>query len=301
MSGIFISYRREDSAPYAGRLCDLLRRDFPDVAIFMDIDAIAPGEDFVRGIDRALSACRVVVAVIGPRWEAVEDESGRPRLSNPEDYVVRELGEALEANIRIIPVLVGDASMPHGDALPRRLKPLATRQAIELSDSRFVADVERLSEAIAQSASRSALRGEPIRQPLDKISSKDGTAIETLNLFRALVWADCTLGIISSIVLMQMELYQQHIILYLISFLIGVIFNIWLHLYMAKLRNWARMGYLVFIITTAPFFLFNIGQKSLINVALDVANVLLALWLLRMMFTDPLRQLFNHANPASAE
>ena len=39
MDGIFINYRRDDSAPYAGRLYDHLRRSFPGQKVFMDIDA----------------------------------------------------------------------------------------------------------------------------------------------------------------------------------------------------------------------------------------------------------------------
>jgi hypothetical protein len=73
MKGLFISYRREDSAPYAGRLCDHLRRTFPTASVFMDIDAVDPGADFVNVIDRTLSDSAIVLAVIGPRWGKVTD------------------------------------------------------------------------------------------------------------------------------------------------------------------------------------------------------------------------------------
>jgi TIR domain len=45
MSGIFISYRREDSAPYAGRLYDRLCGRFGADQVFMDVDDIPPGEE----------------------------------------------------------------------------------------------------------------------------------------------------------------------------------------------------------------------------------------------------------------
>ena len=96
MNGLFISYRREDTAPYAGRLCDFLRREFPDDDIFMDIDAIDPGEDFVDRINRTLAASKIVIAVIGPKWVQIADANGARRLDNPDDYVVRELCAALE-------------------------------------------------------------------------------------------------------------------------------------------------------------------------------------------------------------
>jgi hypothetical protein len=47
-----------------------------------------------------------------------------------------------------IPVLVGDASMPRKQDLPETLAPLSRRNAIELSETRFHADVDRLIEAI---------------------------------------------------------------------------------------------------------------------------------------------------------
>ena len=40
--GIFLSYRREDAAPYARLLQFQLRESFPDVRVFMDLDAIEP-------------------------------------------------------------------------------------------------------------------------------------------------------------------------------------------------------------------------------------------------------------------
>ncbi len=65
MAGVFISYRRQDSAGWAGRLAtDLIERFGPDT-VFQDIDAIGAGEDFVTVIERALGACAVVLVLIG--------------------------------------------------------------------------------------------------------------------------------------------------------------------------------------------------------------------------------------------
>jgi hypothetical protein len=69
MSGqIFISYRREDTEGYTGRLYDRLHEQFPQNKIFMDVDSIEPGVDFVRAIEESVSSCDVLVAVIGKRW-----------------------------------------------------------------------------------------------------------------------------------------------------------------------------------------------------------------------------------------
>ena len=64
-SGIFISYRRDDSAGHAGRLYDRLSPNFGVEQIFMDIDYIEPGEDFVRVIEDAVGSCEILIALIG--------------------------------------------------------------------------------------------------------------------------------------------------------------------------------------------------------------------------------------------
>ena len=70
---IFVSYRRDDAAGHAGRLCDDLAERLGAAEVFQDVDSIAPGEDFVDAIQRAIAAADVVVAVIGPDWASVRD------------------------------------------------------------------------------------------------------------------------------------------------------------------------------------------------------------------------------------
>jgi hypothetical protein len=68
MYEIFISYRRKDNGPYAGRLCDLLRLYLGNDKVFMDEDSIPYGEQFLSVIMERLAACAVFLAVIGPQW-----------------------------------------------------------------------------------------------------------------------------------------------------------------------------------------------------------------------------------------
>lgn len=144
MSRIFINYRRLDSAPYAGRLYDRLARSLGGDLVFMDIDKIEPGDDFVEVIEQRLESCNAVIALIGKTWASCVDDSGRRRLDNPDDHVRRELAAALRRKVRVIPVLVGGATMPRSDQLPEDLAPLCRRNAIEVSDARFHQDVDRL-------------------------------------------------------------------------------------------------------------------------------------------------------------
>src|SRR6476469_2291176 len=145
---VFISYRREDSAPYAGRLYDRLVARFGEDQVFIDIDQIDPGEDFAEVINRKVGTCDIAIIAIGPDWLHATDASGKRRLDDEEDFVRMEIVAALQRKIRVIPVLVGGAQMPRKQDLPEALAPLSRRNAIELSETRFHADVNRLIEAI---------------------------------------------------------------------------------------------------------------------------------------------------------
>jgi tetratricopeptide (TPR) repeat protein len=148
MSGqIFISYRRDDSAASAGRLYDHLLAQFPNDQIFIDVD-LDPGIDFLEAIEASVGSCDVLIAVIGKNWLLSTDEAGKRRLDNKEDFVRLEIATALKRSILVIPVLVEAASMPRSYDLPDDLKPLARRNALEVSHSRFNADFGRLVTAI---------------------------------------------------------------------------------------------------------------------------------------------------------
>jgi hypothetical protein len=152
---LFINYRREDSAPYAGRLYDRLTAHFGAEQVFIDIDKILPGEDFVEAINRKVAACEIAIVSIGPNWLRITDANGKRRLDDKEDFVRMEIVAALERNIRVIPILLGGAQMPRKEELPDALAPLSRRNAIEVSETRFHSDVDRLIKAIEQSGSSS--------------------------------------------------------------------------------------------------------------------------------------------------
>ena len=148
MPKIFISYRRDDSAGHAGRLYDRLSGHFGFDNVFMDVDTISPGRDFVDAVQEAVGACNGLVAIIGREWLRASDAGGARRLDDPGDLVRLEIATALERGIRVVPVLVQGAQMAGAADLPDGLKELARRNAQEVSDSRFHSDVQRLIEAL---------------------------------------------------------------------------------------------------------------------------------------------------------
>ncbi len=159
--GIFISYRREETAANAGRLYDRLSDRFGEHNVFMDIDSIALGADFTEAIREAVSGCNILLALIGRNWLGITDSTGRRRLDNPDDFVRVEIETALQRSIRVVPILVDGAELPQAQDLPQGLQPLILRQALQLTYTGFRSQVESLLETVAGVLEGEPGRGEP--------------------------------------------------------------------------------------------------------------------------------------------
>lgn len=153
---IFISYRRDDSAGYAGRIYDRLTSHFGADRVFMDVDDIKPGDDFVKVLDESEKNCAALVVVIGRIWSSVRSAKNGLRLFDPQDFVRREIAAGLKNNVRLFPVLVGGAAMPEVADLPDELAPLAHVQAVTIHDAAFQRDMDQLMTALDDIVSKSA-------------------------------------------------------------------------------------------------------------------------------------------------
>lgn len=146
---IFMSYRRCDSIDITGRIYDRLVAQFGPNSVFKDVDAIPFGVDFRKHLEREVSNCPVLLAMIGPQWLNAADSQGRRRLDNLSDWVRLEIETALNRDSVVIPVLVGGATLPKDHQLPPTLKGLAYRQsALVRQDPDFHRDVDRLMQRI---------------------------------------------------------------------------------------------------------------------------------------------------------
>ena len=152
MPDIFISYRREDTSGYAGRLYDQVSSHFGRDHVFMDVADLEPGSDFVDTIEKKVSTCDALIALIGKNWLTIKDEQNKVRIRKPGDFVNIEIAAALKRSVEVIPVLVGGAKMPLQGELPESLELLSRRQALELSDVHFTRDVGDLIEALKRPA-----------------------------------------------------------------------------------------------------------------------------------------------------
>jgi hypothetical protein len=149
MTGTFISYRRKESSHLAGRIYDRLVGRFGEGQVFMDVDTLELGVDFAEEISQAVTACQVLLVIIGPGWLTATDEHGRRRLDDPDDLVRLEIETALvRHDVRVIPILTEGAAMPAPNDLPESLVGLTRRNEWTIRHESFGSDVERLITTI---------------------------------------------------------------------------------------------------------------------------------------------------------
>ena len=141
---VFISYRREDSAGHAGRVHDRLVREFGSDLLFMDVDGIPLGVNFVKVLQEEVAKCSVLLAVIGHEWLNVREEDGRRRLDNPDDFVRVEIAAALQRDIPVIPIMLEGTKIPKANQLPNDLQGLALRNGLGVRHSSFHTDMDIL-------------------------------------------------------------------------------------------------------------------------------------------------------------
>ena len=171
MPGIFICYRRDDSAGFAGRLYDRLAAQFGESRVFIDIDArIPPGQDFVKVIEKRVSSCDVLVALMGKRWLTARRARQR-RIDDPMDFVRLEIETALNRKIPVIPALLEGASMARADQLPDSLATLPHHQAVQITHERFDEDIKRFVASIEE------LVKPPIAE--ESVSAESPTQVDT--------------------------------------------------------------------------------------------------------------------------
>jgi hypothetical protein len=139
LGGVFISYRRDDSAGFPGRIYDRLTKSLRHAHFFLDVDNIPAGLDFGDVLSDHVGRCDALIAVIGRGWLSSADAENRRRLDDPLDTVRIEIEAALGRGIRVIPVLVDGAEMPRLEELPESL----TSKVISTEHSPAVPKISR--------------------------------------------------------------------------------------------------------------------------------------------------------------
>jgi TIR domain len=192
---IFISYRRDDSRGYAGRLQGDLSRRYSEEHVFRDIE-IPPGADFGEYITGLVDRCNVVLAIIGPGWLDARDRDGERRLDDPQDWVRLEIERALARDgVEVIPVLVDGARLPPREELPPSMLALRRRNAFELSDRRWDYDLEQLGQhldGLLRGTSALHVRPPGVGQAPPPVPAQVSAARERADGFKPGPWPDPT-------------------------------------------------------------------------------------------------------------
>src|SRR5262249_13686214 len=116
--------------------------------LFMDVDAVPFGVNFVKVLSEQVDKCDVLLAVIGPNWLNARDEDGNRRLDNPHDFVRIEIGAALQRNIPVIPILLDGAKVPKANQLRKELEELSLRNGLDIRHASFHNDIDRLVRSL---------------------------------------------------------------------------------------------------------------------------------------------------------
>ena len=149
MPMIFINYRTGDEEASATLIERELSNRFGSAKVFHAPKSVAPGDDIPTAIIEAVRDSKVLVAVIGPRWLKATDKYGQPALGSDRDWVRREIIEALDHGIRVVPVLVGDTPDLRKSDLPPELSRLPNCKYLRLNHRDAESGLTRLANELA--------------------------------------------------------------------------------------------------------------------------------------------------------
>jgi hypothetical protein len=148
MPGVFLSYRRNDSGGWAGRLRDHLVVRYGEGRVWQDVEDLTAGSEYLPQILENIASADAVLIVIGPHWLEESGGGGKTRLANPKDVLRTEIVHALKRKSGVIPTLVGGASMPDAKKLPRHVAPLVKRHGIAIIDADWARSMQLLFERL---------------------------------------------------------------------------------------------------------------------------------------------------------
>ncbi|GAB2854177.1 hypothetical protein GCM10027074_21390 [Streptomyces deserti] len=153
MHEIFINYRTKGGKEVA-YMCDrALSARFGQDSVFLARKSIDPGRNYIDVLVQAARRSQVLLALIDAEWLEAPDRGrpGRRALDNPDDWVRREIEEALESGALVVPVFVGrKVEQLDPRRLPRSIAELAECQYTRVELHSFDADLERLGDRLVR-------------------------------------------------------------------------------------------------------------------------------------------------------
>ncbi|WP_050514605.1 toll/interleukin-1 receptor domain-containing protein [Streptomyces rimosus] len=161
MHEIFVNYRTGDGKESAQRLAEALNERFGGNSTFLAERSIPPGSKFSQVMLGAVRRSCVLLVLIGERWLDAPDrqQPERRALDNEDDWVRREIEEALDCGVLVVPLLLGRrVEQLDPKSLPPSLAELAECQYERLWWRDGRTDVARLGDRlVAQVAELASL------------------------------------------------------------------------------------------------------------------------------------------------
>lgn len=162
---VYVSYR-QPATKSVRRIIDKITASF-DLRTKHNVIAVMDDREWPES-RRAIDDAALVLVVIDENWLKADDEYGRRLIDSDHDRIKKELLHALEMESKagwpiVCPVIVGRASMPPRDALPRELWALTDKKQIRVDDDLDLDKLEvRISEILDEQklSSFTAPRGE---------------------------------------------------------------------------------------------------------------------------------------------
>jgi hypothetical protein len=144
---IFVSYRRADTEWVAGRLRQDLAEHFGSRRVFLDLEHIVPGDMWDRRIEDSLRQCRVGIVVVGGQWLDTAEGAAKPRLTEEDDVLRREIRTLLAENKPIVVLMTPDAPAPPWP-LPDDIARLNKFQAVTVTPGTWTLVLEQVIRTI---------------------------------------------------------------------------------------------------------------------------------------------------------
>ncbi|MFE4450915.1 toll/interleukin-1 receptor domain-containing protein [Streptomyces sp. NPDC056796] len=149
MPRIFLSFRKPDSRWMRNRVYSVLSDRLGADELFKSGRSIPPGADFAEILRRQAAECELMCVLIGPGWLDARGENGVRLLDRSHDWVRLEIATALRAGNRVVPVLLGDATMlPDASALPAEIASLARLQFLRVPETHLADGLAHLADAV---------------------------------------------------------------------------------------------------------------------------------------------------------
>lgn len=139
---VFINHRVADELDFVYRIRDRFVSKYGEERVFMAPDSIPASADSEKFLFDSLNSSLVLLAIVGPKWEALLREKIQ---SGTEDWVRKEIRIALERKIIVAPICIKRDMIPSEETVPKDIQPFLSSQfSFVRANSNFHRDVDVL-------------------------------------------------------------------------------------------------------------------------------------------------------------